>query len=106
MAKFLVDFTIDGYDSDEEMVAACCVVLDEALRDCNASVKFIEYVGDRDVLLTQAQYNSLVESEQHLAILECRGVDNWEGYCSLPSRKDYDTENEWYDAIYKASESW
>lgn len=54
MAKFLVDFTIDGYDSDEEMVAACCVVLDEALRDCNASVKFIEYVRDRDVLLTQA----------------------------------------------------
>lgn len=106
MARFVVDFTIDCYDSEEEMVAACYVVLDEALSDCNASVKSIEYVGDRDVLLTQAQYNSLVESEQHLAILECRGVDNWPGYCSLPSRKDYNTENEWYDAIYKASESW
>lgn len=106
MAKFLVDFTIDGYESEEEMIAACSVMLDEALTDFDASVKHIEYVGDREICMTKVQYDKLVEAEQHLGLLECRGVDNWPGYCSLPSRADYDTEGEWYDAIYKASESW
>lgn len=101
MAKFLVNVEC----VDEGMMAeAIRMVITDELAVGHEPVS-VELVGNA-VLLTEAQYNSLVESEQHLALLECRGVDNWSGYCSLPSRQDYDTEGDWYDAIYKASESW
>jgi hypothetical protein len=42
----------------------------------------------------------------HLSLLESRGVDNWPGYCSLPDRNDYDSEEEWLAAIEAAESSW
>jgi hypothetical protein len=53
--------------------------------------------------ITIEEYNRLVNAKLHLDLLIARGVDNWQGYCSLPDREDYETEAEWLKAIDNAS---
>lgn len=44
MAKFLVDLWLDGYDTEEEMVAACEEFIQEQLDTTASSVHVQRYV--------------------------------------------------------------
>lgn len=61
---------------------------------------------EETVTITKKEYDRLVKADLHLGLLQSLGVDNWTGYCSLPDRRDYDTEQEWRDAINKAAEGY
>lgn len=45
--------------------------------------------------ITIKEYEALKIAETHLLILEARGVDNWQGWCNMPIRDDFDTEQEY-----------
>lgn len=45
------------------------------------AIKEIPQINDKDTIaITKEEYNSLLESDKKLTVLEGAGVDNWEGY--------------------------
>lgn len=49
-------------------------------------------------------YYKLLEAEAQLDVLVARGVDNWEGYTNIPSIADFETFDEWEDAVVELME--
>lgn len=74
---------------------------EERQRRMSKNVKFFEvaYKVFPKMLEQLDRIKYLEERELHLQLLESRGVDNWDGYGSLPSREDYDTEEEYEEAV-------
>jgi len=64
----------------------------------------MEYIANDMVALTKSEYEKLLHTQLHMDILEARGVDNWHGFCGVPRREDYDTEEEYDKAIDRACE--
>ena len=61
---------------------------------------------EETITITKKEYDRLVKAELHLNLLQGLGVDNWDGYRSLPDREDYETEQEWLDAISYVGDRW
>lgn len=49
------------------------------------------------VLITRTEYDRLLAADMHLGLLEALGVDNWQGYCTVPPREDYESEEAWLE---------
>ena len=56
---------------------------------------------EQTITIRLSEYNELKHNSDQLALLEANGVDNWQGYCTLPDRYDYDSDEEYRAAIEK-----
>lgn len=65
-----------------------------------------KYCGQEVEVVLKSYVEHLEERNAQLELLECRGVDNWSGYATLPDREDYDTEEEWDKAVERAMYSY
>ena len=54
------------------------------------------------VTITLKEYQRLLARDEHLSFLECRGVDNWQGFGCPPDRDDYDSDEEYEVAFEEA----
>lgn len=81
---------------------------EERVRRMNKNTKFFEaaYKEFPKMLEQLGRIKHLEERSTHLELLECRGVDNWDGYGTLPDRDDYETEEEYEEAVGKAFNSY
>jgi len=51
------------------------------------------------VTLTLERYYELLQAEAHLSALQALGVDNWQGYTSIPRIEDFKSLEDWKAAI-------
>jgi hypothetical protein len=58
------------------------------------------------VTITKKEYERLLSVDLHMDLLKARGVDNWDGYGYPPDREDFDTDEEYQQALEDSFDSW
>ena len=51
------------------------------------------------VTIPKKEYVRLLFVDLHMDLLQARGVDNWNGYGYPPDREDFDTDEEYQQAL-------